>query len=539
MSSGPTSQPSPDPSTELQELPDSFDAESIWPSELVVPSAEVVVPGAFQLPPGSTSTSISPVSNQLPPNGRSEGAGPHVDFDVTTARTPQTYQSLDSVIGRDQAVYVLSLFFDFVYPLTPCLHQPTFLSDLARKKDESEPIFLALVLSVLASALVQIPRTLLPIFGEVSPLDMAGRCWRASRSISNGLYDAPSLELVTVRYLDGVYHSLCGNVGLQTASLGEAVYLGVWLGLHDESTYAGLDPITTEIRRRLFSLMFSSDKSIACLKDRPIFLNEEDCTAQRSLDIDDEYIAETAYLEQPAGLTPKISGFNFSTRLHEVIGQALVLQRSVRKQNQLSPQDLLSYLRRTSDLSQKLSDMTNELPPELRIEETRDGGETLLDNDGWGRNMLAQLETYLRNINSSPHTLSDNSFLVMKGNIHVTHALARFLLICCREEILKQSGPPGGAVRTAAERVISYSYGISDQREQVIVDLHRVLRQIPTQSLAVNGPSLVNKIRYVAVTLLDPPFSQEALSERVQGGHTYLMDFLQILSELDRNPTAS
>lgn len=64
-------------------------------------------------------------------------------------------------------------------------------------------------------------------------------------------------------------------------------------------------------------------------------------------------------------------------RRHRVIGQALVLQRSVRKQNQLSPQDLLSYLRRTSDLSQKLSDMTNDLPPELRIEETRDGGETL------------------------------------------------------------------------------------------------------------------------------------------------------------------
>jgi hypothetical protein len=72
----------------------------------------------------------------------------------------------------------------------------------------------------LASSLMyitlQIPRTLLPIFGDVSPLDMAARCWRASRSISIGLYDAPSLEMVTVRYLDGVYHSLCGNVGLQS-----------------------------------------------------------------------------------------------------------------------------------------------------------------------------------------------------------------------------------------------------------------------------------------------------------------------------------
>lgn len=66
--------------------------------------------------------------------------------------------------------------------------------------------------------MLQIPRTLLPIFGEVSPLDMASRCSRASRSISIGLYDPPSLEMVTVRYLDGVYHSLCGSTGLQSES---------------------------------------------------------------------------------------------------------------------------------------------------------------------------------------------------------------------------------------------------------------------------------------------------------------------------------
>jgi hypothetical protein len=214
------------------------------------------VPAAFQLPPGSTSTSISPVSNQLPPNGRSEGAGPHVDFDVTTARTPQTYQSLDSVIGRDQAVYVLSLFFDFVSdegPQMKVLHSlltragippdplPASADIPIRPREEEGRVGADIpCLGAERAGLgpgtgavppappghtsrprsqcitLQIPRTLLPIFGEVSPLDMAGRCWRASRSISNGLYDAPSLELVTVRYLDGVYHSLCGNVGLQS-----------------------------------------------------------------------------------------------------------------------------------------------------------------------------------------------------------------------------------------------------------------------------------------------------------------------------------
>jgi len=44
--------------------------------------------------------------------------------------------------------------------LTPCLHRPTFIGNLAARKDKTDPVFFALTLSVMASTLVQVPRSL-------------------------------------------------------------------------------------------------------------------------------------------------------------------------------------------------------------------------------------------------------------------------------------------------------------------------------------------------------------------------------------------
>ena len=47
-----------------------------------------------------------------------------------------------------------------VYPLTPCLHRPTFIANLTARLDKTDPIFSALTLTVMASTLVQVPRSL-------------------------------------------------------------------------------------------------------------------------------------------------------------------------------------------------------------------------------------------------------------------------------------------------------------------------------------------------------------------------------------------
>jgi hypothetical protein len=89
--------------------------------------------------------------------------------------------------------------------LTPCLHQPTFLADLAAHKEERDPLFFALLMSTLACTLVQVPKSYIPVEStEVRRL--AARCFRASRAISHESYDPPVVDMVVIRFFDNVYH---------------------------------------------------------------------------------------------------------------------------------------------------------------------------------------------------------------------------------------------------------------------------------------------------------------------------------------------
>jgi hypothetical protein len=105
-----------------------------------------------------------------------------------------TYQAinvnpLDAIIPRPLLLHIINLFFDYVYPLTPCLHKPTFIQDLARQR-EMEPgqgEWTALVLTTVMSTLVQVPRAFVPLTRrEVK--DLAYRCHVAGRNWSIGGY---------------------------------------------------------------------------------------------------------------------------------------------------------------------------------------------------------------------------------------------------------------------------------------------------------------------------------------------------------------
>lgn len=91
---------------------------------------------------------------------------------------------------------------------------------------------------------------------------MADRCYQASRLVSLNTYDPPTIEMVILRFLDSVYHIVSGRLGahgtshivlpyilgrnadmmglMTAASWGEALQLGVSLGIHHEASYAGL-----------------------------------------------------------------------------------------------------------------------------------------------------------------------------------------------------------------------------------------------------------------------------------------------------------
>lgn len=107
---------------------------------------------------------------------------------------------LEDVAPRDTILLIIALFFDFVYPLTPCVHKPSFMADVHARREERDPLFFALVMSTVASTLVQVPRSYLPMERH-AVRKLAQTCHEASRHITVASYDPPTSMHVVIRYL--------------------------------------------------------------------------------------------------------------------------------------------------------------------------------------------------------------------------------------------------------------------------------------------------------------------------------------------------
>ncbi|KAI0250776.1 fungal-specific transcription factor domain-containing protein [Lactifluus subvellereus] len=429
--------------------------------------------------------------------------------------------SLEDVAPRDTIMLIVALFFDFVYPLSPCVHKPSYMADLHARREERDPLFFALVMSTVASTLVQLPRSYLPM-GRHAVRKLAQTCHEASRHISVASYDPPTSMHVVIRYFDCIYHFCEGHDATQHAAFGEAAHIAVTLRMHEESSYEGLDFIECEVRRRTFWLLFGADKSMSILLGRPICLRDEDCTVHFPKELDDEYITPSAYLPQPHGKPSLVSGLNYITRIFALLGEILVRIRMDRR----SPpqgQYAKARLEEVKSLHSRIMSALVHAPEPLRLKQT---SQTAIPSDysgaGFRQATFAEVKDFFDNPNAS-RANALNPFLVMQANLYVTQQVVRFVVEQYRDELETQ-------IRGTTDE-----QRMSDDREAVASDLLNVLHNIPIQSIATNGPSLVHKVRFVASTLLDAVRKVETAPATAARAHAYLWDFLSILSEIERN----
>ncbi|KAI0061634.1 hypothetical protein BV25DRAFT_728697 [Artomyces pyxidatus] len=429
---------------------------------------------------------------------------------------------LEDIAPRDTIMLITALFFDFVYPLTPCVHKPSYMADLHARREERDPLFFALVMSTVASTLVQLPRSYLPMERH-AVRKLAQTCHEASRHISVASYDPPASVHVVIRYFDCIYHFCEGHDATSHAAFGEAAHIAVTLRMHEEASYEGLDLIECEVRRRTFWLLFGADKSMSILLGRPICLRDEDCTVHFPKELDDEYITPSAYLPQPIGKTSLVSGLNYITRIFALLGEILVRIR-VDKRSPPQGQYATARLEEVRSLHSRILSALAHAPEPLRLKETHSQANIPSDYGGAGfrQATFAEVKDFFDNPNAS-RANALNPFLVLQANLYVTQQLVRFVIEQYRDELVTSIRGSNDEQR------------IADDREAVASDLLNILHNIPIQSIATNGPSLVHKVRFVASTLLDAVRKAETAPATAARAHAYLWDFLSILSEIERN----
>ncbi|TFK27986.1 hypothetical protein FA15DRAFT_665740 [Coprinopsis marcescibilis] len=429
---------------------------------------------------------------------------------------------LEEIAPRDTIALIIALFFDFVHPLTPCIHKPSFMADLHSRREERDPLFFALVMSTVASTLVQVPRSYLPMDRPVVR-KLAQTAHEASRHITIASYDPPTSSHVVIRYFDCIYHFCEGHDATQHAAFGEAAHIAVTLRLHEEASYEGLDPIECEVRRRIFWLLFGADKSMSILLGRPICLRDEDCTVHFPKELDDEYITPSAYLPQPHGKTAIVSGLNYISRIFALLGEILVRIR-VDKRSPPQGQFATARLEEVQSLHQRIMTALGHTPDLLRLKPASPHHQVNPEYGGAGfrQATFAEVKDFFENPNAS-RVNALNPFLVMQANLYVTQQLVRFVIDQYRDELIMTLH---GSLDEQK---------IAEDREAVASDLLNILHSIPIQSIATNGPSLVHKVRFVASTLLDAVRKAETAPASAARAHAYLWDFLSILSEIERN----
>nr|ACO60069.1 putative quinate utilization pathway activator [Rhizoctonia solani] len=340
---------------------------------------------------------------------------------------------LDEIAPRERIMHIIGVFFDLVYPLTPCVHRPSFMADLANRREERDPLFFALVMSTLATTLMQAPRSYIPM-DRPSVRRLAQQCHEASRHITVASYDPPTSMMVVIRYFDTCYHFCEGHDATSHAAFGEAAHIAVTLHMHEEASYEGLDPIECEIRRRTFWLLFGADKSMSILLGRPICLRDEDCTLHFPKEVDDEYITLTGIQPQPHGKTAIVSGLNYISRIFALLGEILV---RIRVDKRSPPQGpfATARLEEVRSLHTRICSALMHAPPALRLKPNpgRHGskglgyssmtGQDEYGGAGFRKAAFAEVKDFFDNPNAS-RANAMNPYLVMQANLYVTQIIS-------------------------------------------------------------------------------------------------------------------
>ncbi|WVR05865.1 hypothetical protein IAU60_002891 [Kwoniella sp. DSM 27419] len=464
-----------------------------------------------------TATSTSP-NNEVSPG-----------IALSEASVPPT-TSIAAILPRDLAMLTVRLYFDHVYCIIPVIHRPSFMADLTTREEERRPMFFALVMAMIATTLIHVPKSFFPIPAE-SVRRLSDKCLKACLAVTSREMDNPTVDLVCIKYFVLVIHNKHGNTGLEAAAFGEAQYLAISLGLHREENYQDLNPIESERRRRVWFLLHNADKFEALSRSKPVLLRSDEFMGPESTtfpaELDDKSITSHGYL--PSSIpVPLITGFNILTRIGVIMGDIMIHERDIRRRPPSDPEGILSALKEVRVLQQRVKQIVERLPRPFQLEV---GSGNLLPAPGWEEAIRDELDLFFSDPMSS-ETAKDG-YLVLKANIHVTLAMTRLRIILHREDLLNRSGLPGTPSRNAAELVAADLGEQSDWRQGVYQDLFKAVHGLPIQALAANGPSLVTKIRVVAVSLLDALPAQDQVDPDVQGIAAYLLDFLNIMTLIE------
>ncbi|OAR02945.1 hypothetical protein LLEC1_04953 [Akanthomyces lecanii] len=462
----------------------------------------------------SATTAVSTSKDLLPRNVAPSPSRPSIDgpklsvlqrWEVLVDEITARGVSFDTILNQ-----CIDLFFEYLYPLTPLVHEPSLRDNLAYfvpsgrapHLEKCADAAFTLITAVCAEAAFLLPKDIFPN-GET----VADAFLQASRNCLAGYLETdlenPSASSITIRY----FHSNCvhasGKPKFSWHIFGEATRLAQVMRLHDEASYEGLYPIEAEMRRRVFWIVYVGDKSAAILNNRPITMHKYsfECgvTAAYPSGIEDESqmpVSPSSVRSSEPACTKRqrlILGFNANIRLWGAAADLLLALRVLEDQSK-------------GGLVNALSPQQREIVDPLYISFI-----TSLD----------ELPTFLKSHSFAPPAESDafqsKQSLIQCANLQVSMHCLRMVVVQKFEHL---SYLTAGIEQTDL------------QKTEIVRDALRVVHEVPFWALQVNGEPYVEKLRLIGASLMaiihrNP---NSPIAARARGDFDVLLD---VLTRLD------
>ncbi|XWW98399.1 hypothetical protein V2A60_006399 [Cordyceps javanica] len=488
------------------------------------PSFSDIPPLRFDHPPSSglnfgtsttqeTWTSAS-TDTLLAPNITTSPSHPNADsLDVPVLRRWRGLKdgitarglNFDAVLNQ-----CIDLFFEYLYPLTPLIHEPSLRDNLAYfvppgrtpHLEKCPEAAFTLITAVCAEAAFLLPKDIFPSGETVADVFL-----QASRGCLAGYLEAdlenPSASSITIRY----FHSNCvhasGKPKFSWHIFGEATRLAQVMRLHDEASYEGLYSVEAEMRRRVFWIVYMGDKSAAILNNRPITMHkysfERGVTVGYPTGIEEEsqmpISPNSVHSSEPASTKRQklIIGFNANVRLWGAAADLLLALRVVEDQSKGPAMDALSPQQREIIDPLYISFITS----------------------------LDDLPSFLKSQSFAPTAKSEtpqsNQFVIQCANLQVSMHCLRMVVVQKFEHL---SYLTAGIEQTDL------------QKTDIVRDALRVIHEVPFWALQLNGEPYVEKLRLIGASLMaiihrNP---NSPIASRARGDFDVLLD---VLTRLD------
>ncbi|KAM4055742.1 fungal zn(2)-Cys(6) binuclear cluster domain-containing protein [Hirsutella rhossiliensis] len=481
-------------------------------------------------------------------------------------------------------------FFTYLHPLAPFPHEPTFRQSFANREDRSRPDFLGLLASMIAALVASFPRSarehlksqhgahLFP-----KPVVMADRC-RDIALLTRGskwvLKQPKTLDDAATSYFLGLACGYCDQWNASRHFMAETLTLIRELGFArpkhpgDLPTF-GNDPysadplpfnhVKDQIGKRLFWCLLLGVRSFSQLgaSHTPTDLVIAPSTPNLPYpaypeNVDDICVLANEIIHQAEGSVTLLTGFRFAIDIYTTMNGVVSLELAYGMSTLPWPDQRL--LLRDGLVAAK--SIVDNLPPELQLGNLGDDANSLAGLDEAGLQYVppvwpqAQPPHDLRSvIKAQPLQRRQLQYEMQKANIFVSQLATRSyfvdLFFTLRDvhlsELQQQQQQQGGGDEVEAQlEEIKALQDVDDkdildlmcaERELLVQNLLTILGSVSQRNLEPNGGSLINKIRQVALTLLnDAPERKGPFAVKAEEA---LSQLIEVLAKLDKSGSAA